>query len=86
VLAYEEEINRLHVFIEQHKEAATNETLNDEELKQYLDAVGHHHLLQLWVDKVKQERDRRRAPQRDDTSALTKPSTLVRVIIIDLIL
>ncbi|CAM4971173.1 unnamed protein product, partial [Rotaria socialis] len=54
VLAYEQEMDRLHDFIEQHKEAATNETLNDEELKQYLDAVGQHHLLQLWVDKLKQ--------------------------------
>ncbi|CAF3338745.1 unnamed protein product [Rotaria socialis] len=59
VLAYEQEMDRLHDFIEQHKEAATNETLNDEELKQYLDAVGQHHLLQLWVDKLKQERNRR---------------------------
>ncbi|CAF3360022.1 unnamed protein product, partial [Rotaria socialis] len=29
VLAYEQEMDRLHDFIEQHKEAATNETLKE---------------------------------------------------------
>lgn len=53
IVAYQEEINRLSIYIEQRKAAATHETLNDQELKEYIQAVGQHHLLQLWINKLK---------------------------------
>ncbi|CAF3986976.1 unnamed protein product, partial [Rotaria magnacalcarata] len=61
ITAHESEINRLNVLIQNGQQLFENDQLNDEQYKQLAIDVGRRFMLQLEVQKLKQERDGRAA-------------------------
>ncbi|CAF2030743.1 unnamed protein product [Rotaria magnacalcarata] len=61
ITAHESEINRLNVLIQNGQQLFANDQLNDEQYKQLAIDVGRRFMLQLEVQKLKQECDGRAA-------------------------
>lgn len=54
ITAYETEINRLDILLQEREQAVKNDQVTDEEVQAFAAMAGQRHLLKVYLDKMKE--------------------------------